>query len=136
MCSNVPRDPAQIALRWLRWANEDLHAAERLAAEDDVVPRAACVFAHQAAEKAIKAMLVARGVDPPKLHDLDRLAARLPENDNEQFDAIDLPELTRWAIEGRYPDDMDEASRQDAQRSIALATEVVAVVQRALHVAR
>ena len=117
-CSNVQRDPASIADRWLRWAQEDLKAAEHIADDDEVVPRAACVFAHQAAEKAIKALLVARGTDPPRLHDLDRLAARLPEDDNERFDAIDLPELTRWAIEGRYPDDAEEATRADSRQSL------------------
>ena len=79
--------------------------------------------------EAIKALLVARGTDPPKLHDLDRLAARLPEDDNERFDAIDLPELTRWAIEGRYPDDAEEATRADSRRSIVLANEVLAAVR-------
>lgn len=29
-------------------------AAEHIADDDEVVPRAACVFAHQAAEKALK----------------------------------------------------------------------------------
>ena len=66
-------------------------------------------------------MLAARGVDPPKLHDLDRLAARLSEADNASFDGIDLPEFTRWAIEGRYPDDLDDAGRADAVLAIALA---------------
>jgi HEPN domain-containing protein len=32
-----------------------------------------CLLAQQAAEKAIKAVLVAEDVDPPKLHDLRRL---------------------------------------------------------------
>lgn len=132
VCSNVRRDPTSLADRWLRWATEDLQAADHIAHLDEVVPRAACVFAHQAAEKSLKALLVARGVDPPKLHDLDRLAARLPEDDNERFDSIDLPELTRWAIEGRYPDDAEEATREDARRSIALASEVVAAVTDAM----
>ncbi len=90
------------------------------------------MFAHQAAEKALKALLAARGVDPPKLHDLDRLAARLPEADNASFDGIDLPELTRWAIEGRYPDDLDDATRADVVVAIALAHLVLDSVRSAL----
>ena len=50
-----------------------------------------------------------------------RLAARLSEADNASFDGIDLPEFTRWAIEGRYPDDLDDAGRADAVLAIALA---------------
>jgi HEPN domain-containing protein len=128
----VSRDPLDAAARWLHWAVEDLTLAEHIAGDDDVVPRGACVFAHQAAEKALKALLTARGVEPAKLHDLDRLAARLPEADNVRFDAIDLPELTRWAIEGRYPDDVDDATPADASHAVDLAREVLDAVRSAL----
>ncbi len=80
------------------------------------------LWAHQAAEKAIKALLIARDVDPPKLPDLDRLVSRLPEVDALAFDGLDLPELSRWAIDGRYPADLDEATSADAGRAIDLAT--------------
>ena len=116
----------------MTWAVEDLTLAERTAADHDVVPRGACMFAHQAAEKALKALLAARGVDPPKLHDLDRLAARLPEADDIRFDAIDLPELTRWAIAGRYPDDLEVATHADAERAVDLARHVLDAVHTAL----
>jgi HEPN domain-containing protein len=90
------------------------------------------MFAHQAAEKALKALLAAHGIDPPKLHDLDRLAARLPEADNVRFDAIDLPALTRWAIEGRYPDELEDATHADAERAVALARQVLSAARTAL----
>ncbi len=111
-----PSDRGEVARRWMRWATEDLVLAEHMAADEEVVSRGACIWAHQAAEKAIKALLTARDVDPPKLHDLDRLAARLPEADVSAFDDLDLPELTRWAIEGRYPTDLDEATSADSMR--------------------
>ena len=63
----MSRDPAEVASHWLRWAAEDLALAARNAADHDVVARGACLFAHQAAEKALKALLAARGIDPPKL---------------------------------------------------------------------
>lgn len=69
-----PLDRTAIARRWLRWAEEDLALAEHTAADDDLVARGACVWAHPAAEKALKALLILRDIDPPKLHDLDRLA--------------------------------------------------------------
>jgi hypothetical protein len=71
-------------------------------------------------------VLIARDLDPPKLHDLVLLVALLPEADALVFDRVDLPELTRWAIEGRYPADLDEAANPDAVRAIELAREVVA----------
>jgi HEPN domain-containing protein len=114
-------DRREVAARRLRWATEDLRLAEHAAADDDLVSRGACIWAHQAAEKAMKALLISRDLDPPKLHDLDRLAARLPDDDASAFDGLDLPELTRWAIEARYPDDLDEANSADAARAIDLA---------------
>ena len=86
-----PPDRADVARRWLRWADEDLALAEHTAADSDVVARGACVWAHQAAEKALKALLILRDIDPPKLHDLDRLAQRLPPDEGSDFAAIDFP---------------------------------------------
>jgi HEPN domain-containing protein len=116
-----PPDRTDIAQRWLRWADEDLALAEHSAADADVVARGAGVWAHQAAEKAVKALLILREIDPPKLHDLDRLAQRLPDGEGSAFATIELPELTRRAIEGRYPTDLDEAAHTDATKAIAVA---------------
>lgn len=118
-----------MARRWLRWAEEDLALAVHTASDADLVARGACVWAHQAAEKAIKALLVLRDIDPPKLHDLDRLAQRLPHGGGSAFDAIELPELTRWSIEGRYPADLDEATHADAVKVIAIATQILDLVR-------
>ena len=124
-----PPDRTDIARRWLRWADEDLALAEHSAADPDVVARGACVWAHQAAEKALKALLILRDIDPPKLHDLDRLAQRLPDDEGRAFSSIELPELTRWSIEGRYPADLDEATHTDALKAIAVARRVLDVVR-------
>ncbi len=45
---------------------------------------------------------------------------------------VDLEELTRWAIEGRYPEDLDEATTTDATRAVELAEQVTALAHRAL----
>lgn len=124
-----PPDRTDIARRWLRWADEDLALAEHSAADPDVVARGACVWAHQAAEKALKALLILRDIDPPKLHDLDRLAQRLPDDEGRAFSSIELPELTRWSIEGRYPADLDEATHTDALEATAVARRVLDVVR-------
>ena len=124
-----PPDRTDIARRWVRWADEDLALAEHTAADREVVARGACVWAHQAAEKALKALLILRDIDPPKLHDLDRLAQRLPDEEGSAFALIELPELTRWSIEGRYPADLDEATRADALKAIAVARQVLGVVR-------
>ena len=45
------------------------------------------------------------------------------------FLAVDLEEFTRWAIEGRYPEDLDEAVTRDATRAVELAALVVAAAE-------
>ena len=120
------------ARRWLRWADEDLVAAGHSAADAEVTPRVACGLAQQAAEKAIKALLVAADVDPPRSHNLLRLARMLAEERAGLLLEVDLEELTRWAIEGRYPDDLDEATTTDATRAVELAGQVTSRAHRAL----
>jgi HEPN domain-containing protein len=53
-----PSDDSSNPAAWLRFAREDLAASERLTVEDDTVPRIAGYLAQQAAEKALKAVLV------------------------------------------------------------------------------
>ena len=56
--------------RWLRYATEDLVEAEAMVRRPQYVPRHACFFAQQAAEKALKAVLVFLQIDIPRLHNL------------------------------------------------------------------
>lgn len=134
----APRpESLELAVRlWLRWANEDLLLCRHAAVDSGVVPRGACTWAHQAAEKALKALLISYGVDPPKTHSLRQLARLLPDDPALALAGIDLDSLTRWSIEGRYPDEAEEASTDDAHDALALAEDVVAIatteVRRAL----
>lgn len=53
------------ARRWLRYAQEDLVAAEAMVGQPKMAPRHACWLAQQAAEKALKAVLVFLQIDFP-----------------------------------------------------------------------
>lgn len=126
-------DPVLVeAARWLTWAEEDLTLAQHTAADPDVVRRGACTWAHQAAEKALKALLVAEGTDPPKIHDLVRLARMLSDATQASLADFDLVGLTRWAIEGRYPSDVEEATAADLDAALDAAESTVSVALDAL----
>jgi HEPN domain-containing protein len=73
-------------LLWLQLADEDL-AMARLALEQDIY-RQTCFPAQQAAEKALKAFLLARRGTYPNSHSLEQLL---------MFDTSD--ELRRWALD-------------------------------------
>jgi HEPN domain-containing protein len=63
--------------RWLRYAREDLLAAEVFVEQE--MARQACFHAQQAAEKAIKTALVFLQIEFPYRHDLDLLRNLLPD---------------------------------------------------------
>lgn len=119
----------QEALRWLRFADEDLAAAKSLASDASVPARQACYFAQQAAEKAIKAALVLMDIDPPRTHSLDALRDTLPGGWGIQTAFTDLAWLSEWNASGRYPGDWPEARNEDAERAIAEAGAVISSIR-------
>ncbi len=60
---------------WIRQAQSDLQAAQVTAPEG--FHAQACYLAGQAAEKALKALLVAAGITPPYSHSLEKLTELL-----------------------------------------------------------
>jgi HEPN domain-containing protein len=117
-------EPLAEVRRWLRYAREDLEAAESLLAEETHAPRHPCWLAQQAAEKALKAALVFLEVDFPRRHDLDALRNLLPGDWLVRSQQPDLAELTEWAVEARYPGDWPDASEENAQRAVQQARAV------------
>ncbi len=117
--------------RWLRYAEEDLCAAKTIV-EQEGIPRHACWHSQQAAEKAIKAILVFLQVDFPRSHDLARLRNLVPESYETRSLKIGLAELSEWSVEARYPGDWPEAGRKDARRAIEVAQLVVSTAMRDL----
>jgi HEPN domain-containing protein len=110
--------------RWLRYAREDLVAAEALVGQRTVAPRHVCWLAQQAAEKALKAVLVFLQIDFPRRHDLDALRNLMPTDWHLKEEHPDLAELTEWAVEARYPGEWPDASNQDARSAVQQARAV------------
>jgi HEPN domain-containing protein len=107
--------------RWLRYAREDLSAAESTLDEDDVLPRHVCWLAQQAAEKALKAVLIYLQIEYPRSHDLDLLRNLVPDGWRLKVKHPDLAGLTEWAVEARYPGDWPEAVEADARLAVRQA---------------
>ena len=114
------------ARRWLGQASDDLRGADRIAGDSEVPARIACFLAHLAAEKALKACLISAEVPFRKIHDLLDIRGHLPASSQSEFADADLRELNPWSIDGRYPGDIDEATRDEARQCVAAAGRVVA----------
>jgi HEPN domain-containing protein len=117
--------------RWLRWAEEDLKAAEEMQRSASFRPRHACWYAQQAAEKAIKAALVFEQIAFPFSHDLEQLRELVPSDWEVRRVDADLASLTPWSVEARYPL-RDEPTVEDARDAVAEAERVLSAVRRDL----
>ena len=115
-----PEDPRE----WMNRARSNLVRAKNR------VPQAyledLCFDARQAAEKAIKAVMIARGIVFPYTHDLARLLTILESHTERIPDAIRrASQLTRFAAHTRYPSVEEPVSEQEYAEAIEIATNVV-----------
>ena len=110
--------------RWLRHAEEDLITAETFLGHSRVAPRQCCWHAQQAAEKALKAVLIFLQIDFPRTHDLNILRDLVPERWQLKNALPNLGALNRWAVQARYPEDGQGATETDASTAVEHARSV------------
>ncbi len=100
----MPRRPGD----WLRQARADLESARALRSAGRY--EGCAFFAHQAAEKAIKAVWEARGVEA-RGHAVSSLAERLDDVPPEVADSA--RRLDRHYVGARYPNTLPEGAPAD-----------------------
>ena len=123
----MPAEPMEAgsARDWLRHARSDSALAGQPKARN-VLYAHLCFHAQQAAEKALKAVLVANGVRVPKTHDLAFLMQSLPGSVTIPPTLIELPALNRYAVLQRYPTEAPAVARRDQLAAVRLAEESIA----------
>lgn len=94
---------ADIVHEWLAIVEEDLIAAANCAHGRPPVPKQAAFFVHQAAEKLVKAVLVARDIRPHHTHDIAQLIELVPKTHPGRLGLLQLRRFTRYAVVFRYP---------------------------------
>ena len=117
--------PAEDPSEWLVRARFNL----MIAREPHLVggPLAELVFnAHQAAEKAIKAVILHLGKPSPYTHDIRALLASAQEAGADiPEDVQDAERLSAYAVAGRYPGGAPEVTKGEYQDALKLADAVV-----------
>jgi HEPN domain-containing protein len=109
----------ELVAQWLERAEEDLAVARHLLTEDLPYYAAIGFHAEQAAEKFIKAFLVARQVEFPKTHDIGRLLDLVAAVDVAlASDLASAVGLTDYGVDVRYPGDLPQLSADDARRAV------------------
>ena len=98
------KDKADLVRGWIRKADSDLLALE--ASLNVGALDAACFHAQQAAEKYLKAYLVAKGIEFPLTHNLSKLIGLSTTVDASFRSLMSIAEpLTPYAVEMRYDSD-------------------------------
>jgi HEPN domain-containing protein len=124
----------ETARRWLRQAEHDLTIARGHQERGDYSD--ACFMAEQAAQKVLKAFLIARGQRAVPLHSVAQLAERCAQLDPDF--AIHITPgriLDQYYIPTRYPDALappavpfESYTQEQAQRAVAAVGALVALV--------
>ena len=115
-----PDDPRE----WLRRARSNLTLARNRV--PDVELEDLCFEAQQAAEKAIKGVLIALGIEFPYVHDVSQLLSLLEGAGHTIPESVwEAEALTLYAVVTRYPGTVRRVTEQDHQTAIALARGVL-----------
>ena len=120
-----PDDPRE----WLNFAKSDLAHAQAI--DPDVWLENLCFSAQQAAEKAIKAVFIARRESFPFVHDLEELLQSLEKR------GLKIPkyvwesvELSQYAVGTRYPKMDSQVTRNAYRRAMRIAIAVLRWAER------
>jgi HEPN domain-containing protein len=127
-----PRSDPEVSA-WMDKAERDLRMA-KLAMSDTVpMPDQACFHAHQAAEKGLKALLVASDLDVPRSHNLVYLLGQLEPlypalRDHQEQASL----LTAYGVSPRYPSWLAEETVEEANEAIDAAESLLAQLEEFL----
>lgn len=126
---------------WIVKANHDLEVTKHR----EVLPSdAVCFHAQQAAEKMLKAFLIANDVeiDDFHIHDINKLIKECIKIDVEFENLLNIGtgKLTLYAVESRYPADYDKyedvnmPSGTETEEAVSMAEKTTSFVLRKLNI--
>lgn len=120
----------QEASRWLAFARGDLETARAFLGSAAVPHRNTAYMAQQAAEKAIKAVILLDNLSFEMTHDLAALQAQAPSDFANPAGTLDLAWLADIETMARYPDEGDTVSSDDAERAVGIANAILTAAAR------
>ena len=120
--SGERKKPKSLEL-WLKFARSDLHIAETDIPE--VLYEIRCFHAQQAVEKALKAILIASGIEIRKTHRIAEIIHLLPKDISIPPYVIEAENLTEYAVIVRYPRAIETITREDWLKAVDLAKQVL-----------
>lgn len=126
-------DRRDLVRSWLQKASHDLETARRVIEREPPITDTAVYHCQQAAEKALKAVIIRHEQPVFKTHDLMALTTHCANIDPDFEDWIDAAAiLTPYATHYRYPGNEPDPDLAETIEAIDLATALVGFVQRKL----
>ena len=120
----------KILKEWILKADRDLKTSSHLLKIKDVdLFDSICFHCQQAAEKYLKSLFVYRQVEFPRSHDISLLLEKLPPQDQLHFRNLDLTEFNPFAVDMRYPGEIESIDVESVLRIFNLATKVQSIVK-------
>ena len=115
--------------KWFKKAEGNLIIIENVILLKDAPYDLCCFHAQQAAEKYLKAYLIANRIEFPYTHNLVTLLS-LCKQRNNSFSTIEKNciSVTDYGVSPRYPDDIDDITLDDAKKAYEDALAIKAYV--------
>ena len=114
----------EIVREWLDHVDADLNAAWSCARGPRASPTRAAYLVQQAAEKLVKAVLVALEINPPRTHDIEDLVSLMPSEGPERRRLELLRRFTVFAFAFRYPGEDVSEPEPTVEQVDAWVTEI------------
>ena len=122
-----------VARQWVQKAENDLkNAAYTLQMGEDCPTDTVCFHAQQCAEKYLKALLVFKGIDFPRTHDIGQLMTLLPVESRPTLTPDEQERLTDYATVTRYPGDYEPIPLSETRRALRVARRVRSAIRTLL----
>lgn len=118
---------------WFRRARSNFFRAKSIIDAPEIFYEDYCFDAQQAVEKALKSLCILKNIEFPKTHNIDYLIELLEK------ESIYVPAevkkakiLTDYAVEGRYPENLDTIDEEEYQKAIEITENVLKWVEQKL----
>jgi HEPN domain-containing protein len=97
-----------LAKEWLRYAQSDLNTANHMFYDvDPKETEISCYHTHQCAEKSLKAYLISKNIDPPRIQDLVELNQLCTSRESSFLTMLQsCVFLNPYGVHVRYPNEL------------------------------
>ncbi len=127
------QEQPDVAEMWLRRARSDLLLGNVAFNTPGIMVEDACFHAQQSAEKALKGLLTHLNIPFPRTHAIEFLLDLLKKaNTNVPPEVDEAYILTQYAVDTRYPGIVEPLERDEAEKALLLAAEVLKWVEEKL----